>query len=67
MFLLISYLIISIFYYEYNINMGGVITGIIVAILWPIVFILWSFGCYFVYKEDQEMKKLLKLDKSLSI
>lgn len=57
------YVAIGEMYFTHNKNMGHWLPGLIVSIVWFIVTILWIIGFILVYREEQEIKKIMKLDK----
>ena len=60
--LLLIYLFIALLYFIINhYRLGGnEFYNLIVAVFWPIEFLLWVAGSAFVYLEEKEMKKIME-------
>jgi len=55
--LIFIYAFIAGMYFKHNDKMGGWFTGLIVAIFWPVVAILWIIGSILVYMDDKNYEQ----------
>lgn len=54
------YLLIALLHGVHNKRMGGTLTGVIVALAWPVAVGLWLWGAYAEWKEDTELMEVIK-------
>ena len=57
--MIVGYFILACIYYYHNRQMGGIGSGVFMALLWFIVVIFWIIGYVLVWQEEREIRKLL--------